>query len=102
MSEKKEGAFIMCLPTAGGQPHVPSEKSHCTKCGAEVWISPASRKLALKYGAKAVCAECMLKRMDTLPEGEEIKINLPTKEQLKEMEVACATEKEDNRSKGPL
>lgn len=57
---KAEFDAIVCARVADlAVPHVPSEKSTCSECQAEVWV--AKRTLAFVTGP-ILCVRCVLKK----------------------------------------
>lgn len=59
---KAEFDAIVCARVADlAVPHVPSEKSTCSECGAEVWV--AKRMLEL-IAAPCRCLLCALKKAE--------------------------------------
>lgn len=94
---KKDDVHMMCLRNLPEYKHVESTEGKCYKCGHGVWISTESLKLALKHNAKYVCGECMLERLDNLPENRKVHIALPTKEQVGEIVDQYISLEEDDR-----
>jgi hypothetical protein len=69
---------VPCVPTA--------TKDKCCECGAEVWISPASREIAQKQNAPPIC---VLKK----PNAKDDKIQPLSQGQIKEFLDGIAPER---------
>ena len=72
----------LSVPIAG------SIRAHCIDCGAEVWLSPASREAAGSEG-RPCCLPCFTKRIETDPEPEVMTL---TGQQMEELRKALMTE----------
>lgn len=48
---------VVTMPTRFGLPRVPSVKTHCVRCGGEVWLSQRAR---LDKGDVIVCVVCAM------------------------------------------
>ena len=79
-------AFLVCLPVTVTTLIVPgSTKTDCTDCGQRVWVSAASLALGKEQGAKIICMDCANKRA---AKDEDVEIQPPTEEQLREIRDA--------------
>jgi rRNA maturation endonuclease Nob1 len=92
-----ETNYIVCLTARPENQHVPSNKDICSLCGAEVWISPASVEMAAKHSAKIKCSDCFFKTIDTLPENAEVRIKMPSQEQIEEIKRSGTLDKEEKK-----
>jgi len=83
MSEPDD-SYLICLPVKGHSAMIVpgSTKTRCHDCGARVWISPASLKLAKQRKLKAVCTDCTDKRAE---KSDDLQIQPPTEEQRQEI-----------------
>jgi hypothetical protein len=81
-----EESFLVCLPVTVTTLIVPgSTKTDCTDCGQRVWVSAASLALSKAQGARIICMDCANKRAAT---DEEVEVQPPTEEQLREIRDA--------------
>jgi len=77
-----DDAFLVCLRVAGKNLIVRgSMKKKCSACAEAVWVSPASWELSQERKLPLLCMECAEERM---AKDDDVQIQAPTKEQLKE------------------
>lgn len=77
----KEQPLLVCMPVKGTpltQVIAGAKKSHCMKCGCEVWLAPSS--LTIHPNDPRICLPCL----PTIAEGDVIQVRV-TPEQVAEV-----------------
>lgn len=82
MNENEELCLVtMRVRGPAGRHMVPgSVRLNCSRCGEEVWVSPASLKLLETHTMDIVCMECV-----PIEELEASEIEMPTEQQKEEI-----------------
>jgi predicted RNA-binding Zn-ribbon protein involved in translation (DUF1610 family) len=86
MAKSGDEAVLVCLRVIDARVVIPgSTKDTCTDCGEKIWVSAASRKLAVEKQARFLCMACANARAE---KDKEVTVEPITEEQWKEFRDA--------------
>jgi hypothetical protein len=86
MSKSDDEIVLVCMRVADAQIVIPhSTRDVCGDCAAPIWVSAASRKLALEKQARLLCLPCVNERAE---KEKDVSVEPITEEQWKEFRDA--------------
>ena len=104
MSDEKspEKALMVCMLVSDlERPVEGSQKRTCSRCGAEIWNSPATEQAGLECGAQIelCCLKCAMELIGDKPSDEPLEVLPLTAEQWTEIADGLMAFPGDNTSK---